>query len=386
MEVSFFSFLMAVIWSSLLIVLAYCIRKTRFYIQLFGVSWLCLLYMLCALRMVLPLEFSYTTVVASDGAFAQMMEFAHTKLFIAEAFTLNPIHLFFIIWMAATAILLLRLIYHYYRVRVEIRGYDKKEEVQYKNILKRIHRETNTDISLSILYSPDIDIPMGFGIFKKVILLPDSEYGEHELYYILLHEYTHFRNHDLSVKLLIHIFCCIFWWNPFSYLMQKDLSHTLEMKCDFVSCGNFQKQEKIAYLKAIVSVLKNADQENRKFVVSTAIAERGNSREMKERFAAVLQQLGKKQHKAISFVIMMVFIIMFFLLSYSFIFQPDYEAPLSEIETTKSAVVVDDGDLIIIKKKTGVYELRHIDGEFASVIDQDLAELYVKQGVKLEEE
>ena len=89
-------------------------------------------------------------------------------------------------------------------------------------------------IPTELCMCPGLDIPFGIGVFQKRIFLPDKEYSESELFYILKHEYTHFCNHDLVVKMLVNLFCCVFWWNPFVYLLQNDITEILELKCDRV--------------------------------------------------------------------------------------------------------------------------------------------------------
>ena len=72
----------------------------------------------------------------------------------------------------------------------------------------------------------------------------------------ILHEYTHFLNHDTAVKLLVTLYCIIFWWNPVVYLLQKDLEQTLELKCDRAIAQTLNAQERTAYLRAILSAMK----------------------------------------------------------------------------------------------------------------------------------
>ena len=64
------------------------------------------------------------------------------------------------------------------------------------------------------------------------IYLPKCEYSEEELYYILLHECTHFANGDLYIKWLTQICRCLCWWNPLVYKMQDMLEKNLEIRCD----------------------------------------------------------------------------------------------------------------------------------------------------------
>lgn len=107
-------------------------------------------------------------------------------------------------------------------------------------------------------YQNYINVPMEVGIFRKSILLPDEPYTDSELYYILKHEYTHFQNKDLLIKILIYIYWCLFWWNPAIYLLKNDLSQILEIKCDLDVIDHMGNEHRVEYLTTIVTMLKNA--------------------------------------------------------------------------------------------------------------------------------
>ena len=65
MQITIFSFLSALLWSSLLIIAIYLLRHTQFK-QHFGVMSMVLLYLFCAVRLFLPLEFPHTLIAEDD--------------------------------------------------------------------------------------------------------------------------------------------------------------------------------------------------------------------------------------------------------------------------------------------------------------------------------
>ena len=65
MQITIFSFLSALLWSSLLIIAIYLLRHTQFK-QHFGVLSMVLLYLFCAVRLFLPLEFPHTLIAEDD--------------------------------------------------------------------------------------------------------------------------------------------------------------------------------------------------------------------------------------------------------------------------------------------------------------------------------
>lgn len=93
-------------------------------------------------------------------------------------------------------------------------GYAANRDSRAERVLERVKGESWRTPAVKVCICPTIDIPMGTGIFRHYICLPDREYGGEELYCVLKHEYTHFCNHDLAVKFLVHLFsfagsCCI---------------------------------------------------------------------------------------------------------------------------------------------------------------------------------
>ncbi len=120
---------------------------------------------------------------------------------------------------------------------------------RYIHEIRKLNRYPSED---GVYIVPGCKTPMGIGVFKKRILLPRQDYTEQELRYILLHEETHFAHHDQLVKMLMQVLCCIFWWNPFVYLLQKAVSQMLEIRCDREVAKSADREEYMAVLLALV--------------------------------------------------------------------------------------------------------------------------------------
>ena len=234
MQITIFSFLMAVMWSSVLIVLLYFCRKKYLSINFFSISGLFLLYIFCIIRIVLPIELPFTRVIGLESIYNKLISFWDIPVW-ESGFTIKTKHLIIGTWVIVTFILLIRLAYQYIVSLKEINRYDIEITSDYKDLLSTVALEYGKKDTYSkpiILTSPSITIPLSFGLFKKFIVLPDKQYSDQEMHYILMHEYTHILNGDLAVKLMVHFMCCIYWWNPIVYLLRLDLEQTLEIKCD----------------------------------------------------------------------------------------------------------------------------------------------------------
>lgn len=69
------------------------------------------------------------------------------------------------------------------------------------------------------------------GVIRPVIFL-QKEYAEGELYWILKHEMMHIVSMDLLVKLLAEFVCCLHWFNPLVYFLERQVKYLCETSCD----------------------------------------------------------------------------------------------------------------------------------------------------------
>jgi len=70
-----------------------------------------------------------------------------------------------------------------------------------------------------------------FSFFNEIYLNP-SIHQSHELEQILTHELTHVRQRHSVDVLLSELLCCVFWINPFVWLVKKEIRQNLEFLAD----------------------------------------------------------------------------------------------------------------------------------------------------------
>lgn len=224
---------------------------------------------------------------------------------------------------------------------------------------------------------------MGIGLWKKRILLPYGKYSDQELYYIIKHEYTHFYNRDLTVKFLVIVFCCIFWWNPAAYLLLRDISQILEIKCDLAATQNFSHRKKEEYLGIILNLLK--DQGNGpqfKIIGALGMIKLRNNKSLVERFQVVMKP-PQSVHKWVLPVIVTLYLIAFGM-SYMAVIQPIYYPQETDIvsgDGTAEYVI----ESFIVKTINGDYIL-HSPGEKPYKIKEETAEVFISMGIDCREE
>lgn len=324
MQITLFSLFMSVVWSSVLAAFNYFCRKKHYFIRQLGITNILFLYLFSIVRMLVPYKFSFTRVIPSKGAFGDLCKGAYAA-HIGTA-QISPVSMFAIFWAAVSTVLLVRFFVQYLKAMHEFSAYRVREDEQCQRIFQRVLNHSSRRLKVRIRSSAHTSIPMGAGIFRKSIILPEEAYTDSELYYILQHEYTHFRNRDLLLKILIHIYWCIFWWNPAIYLLKRDFAQILEIKCDLDVTEHLTNQEKAGYLTTIVTLLKNAEikREQKSFYGTTALFARSCESEIIERFRIVSASYGSQRKNLVFTGSWFLVFAMLVILSYSFVIQPDY--------------------------------------------------------------
>lgn len=378
MQITISSFLSALLWSSLLIVAIYLLRHTRFK-QYFGVLSMVLLYLFCAVRLFLPLEFPHT-LIAADGVIYPHIYNLLTRE--RDMLANKPLVLILCAaWLLGFCELLFRYIRQYRKAIYSVEHYAEPWDERTNALLEQVQWQTRRKITVQGYTALNIESAFGMGVLHKRIILPDRDYTETELRYVLLHEYTHFLNHDTLVKLLVTLFCMIFWWNPVVYLLQKDLEQTLEIKCDLSVARTLDEQERAAYLRTILSLMKQAGRKHRLPFMATALFQADAQAEIKERFVMVMTYSAQRHRHTASAMLTGAFALLL-IASYAVLPQPKFDAPSSE----KSGVIEFDSDTAYIQQNEAQEYWLYIQGESPIKLTKDEAEFYQQTGITITKE
>ena len=77
-------------------------------------------------------------------------------------------------------------------------------------------------------------VPSAAGLLRRTVLLPDESrsWTHEQRRLVLLHELGHFRRGDLWAHTLGRLACAVHWFNPFAWLLQRQLPVEREFACD----------------------------------------------------------------------------------------------------------------------------------------------------------
>lgn len=379
MVITVYSIAMALVCGSILVSIMLIIRKRHLFSKKIGFQCMLMLYFFCGLRMLLPISFSFTNGVDLRGSYAQFFEIAYWKKYMICGRDISVSDMLLYIWTGGGCVTLFRFIWQYRRM-IHFFSLAACENNILNKVLERVSNTLGKSTDVIIKSNGITKIPLSIGMKQQMIILPDRNYSEDELYYILLHECTHFLNHDLWIKMVTHIFCCILWWNPLVYFLQKDISQTLEMRCDICVTSAMSNKESAEYLQVIVDTLKNVEKNDLGMKLFGAAALATNQKnEMIERFQVVLNSKHKKQKEKHMWLLAVFGL---FILSYIIIPRGAYDPSIAEIESDQNILeMTSDNGYILHDVDRKYYPV--VNGVKLDSISQNATEILLEDNYKL---
>lgn len=385
MNFSLFSLLMSVLFSTVFILMIHGFRNRPFFLRSFGVHTLLIMYGMCLFRMIFVIEMPIAVHVGIRGAFSRAYDVARQAQVPVGNSSIELGDALVGVWVIGAVILFFQLMWQKYAVRRELLHYHRNRNFAAERALAKAQALSSRKMSVNVCVCPDIDVPMGLGIFQRWVFLPDEQYSKEELFYIMAHEYTHFCNRDSLVKLLTMFLRCAFWWNPAFYLLKRDLDQILEIKCDIRATQDFSKKERLEYLLTIVRVLKSEPRGSgtKPPLSATGLLLRTEQDNIQERFELIVKSIkpiGMRYQVAFLSVALVVLF-----LSYTFVFQSAFDPPVEDIYTDSSVHVVEDSEWEITISKDKSYIFIDENGQ-KHVIDEKYADILISDGIRVKEE
>lgn len=105
-----------------------------------------------------------------------------------------------------------------------------------------------------LLRCPGLRAPMLAGIFRGVLLLPETPLEGAELRFTLLHELSHCRRHDLLFRALALWVNVLHWFNPLMWAAVGWAERDMELSCDDVVLGLLTPEEYADYGRTLFTL------------------------------------------------------------------------------------------------------------------------------------
>ena len=126
-----------------------------------------------------------------------------------------------------------------------------------------------------VLASPDVAVPVTWGVRSPVILLPlsASHWPDDRLQAVLRHELGHVRARDAAMRLTTRIACALFWFHPGVWWLARRFEADAEAVCDDrVLLSGVRASDYAEWLAASTPVREH------QLEAAMALARRGNLR------------------------------------------------------------------------------------------------------------
>ncbi|HEX2211574.1 MAG TPA: M56 family metallopeptidase [Longimicrobium sp.] len=137
-------------------------------------------------------------------------------------------------WAAGAALFALRLVFGLARVRWMERRATELTDDEWVRLTDGLSRRLRLGRIVRLLREPAATVPMTWGIFHPVILLPAEADGweSERRRVVLAHELAHVRRWDALTQWIAHVALVVYWFNPLVWMAVRKLREEREHACD----------------------------------------------------------------------------------------------------------------------------------------------------------
>ena len=114
-------------------------------------------------------------------------------------------------------------------------------------------------VSGNIYCSYKVSSPFVFGIIRPRIYMP-KDLPEEDYSFLLSHEQTHIRRHDLIYKVIWISLLSVHWFNPLVWIAYRLFERDMEMSCDEEVIKRIDKESRADYCSSLVNFARLSNQ------------------------------------------------------------------------------------------------------------------------------
>lgn len=279
----FVTFISSILFSVIFLIMVAICSKNRLFVSspLASPDALLAGFSFCLLRLLLPVEWSYTTGFPLPGLYSEMTLWITSPFFSSGSFSISVFQCILTLFAAGAVLNVLSFFIRLLKDWHTLLGtstpdpasaalieqlYHQIPPMKLALLRKILHlsqlislfQRRNQDLifrnqPVPVYRSNLISIPMSIGVFRCAVFLPEQTCSEEELRFILLHEYTHIRMQDPQRRFLLHLIRCLLWWNPLVILLEHQICEQMEFRCDALCMEGKNAATRSAYLSAILT-------------------------------------------------------------------------------------------------------------------------------------
>lgn len=216
-----------------------------------------------------------------------------TSFSLSEGIDLTGKYLW-VIWLAVALGMLIRKITVYQSyIKYVKAGAEPVGDVALLDRLSVTAQQMGIARAIELSVNPHVSSPMLVGYFHPCIVLPCADVQEDKFCYMAVHELTHYKRRDILYKWLVQLTVCLHWFNPFVYLMRREMERACEFSCDEAVVAKMGYGHAADYGKTLLDTMTAAGTGREPLAALTMSA---NKELLRERLGAIMS--CKKKTKA----------------------------------------------------------------------------------------
>ena len=300
---------------TLLLLLTYLFKL--FYKNSFSKCWQYYIWLIVALRLILPFTPNTTIVgslferidpvtvsdintapaieiVKSDYTYTTESASIHSADTTPLISSIDKYTYIFYIWFCVALVLLIRKVTIYQSFLQYVKaGNTESSNISILNLLSDCEEKLNIKYTVELYQNPLISSPIMIGFIHPSIIIPTRQTDKTKLIYIFMHELVHYKRRDMFYKWFIQIIICIHWFNPFVYVLGKEVNKACELSCDEAVIYTLDNKAQRAYGDTLISSLKT-EKTYKNSLASLTLTE--GAEQLQERLGAIMnfQKKSKK--------------------------------------------------------------------------------------------
>lgn len=372
------SFLSVMFFTSLFISLIWIFaRKTKLILQT-GVGVLIGCVIIVIGRLLFPFEISFSNNIAVPVILPNIVKLFSTPIGNLFDHVVHYSDIIYFIWVVGIIIKAIYTTHIYGSFKKSLKSMTVVSNYRIDDIVEKLSNKYPKISCIKIIKTNWVSTPMIFGLLKPTIILPEIEFADDELRYILHHEITHYYNKDIWIRFIIELLCIVYWWNPFVYILKKQISRILEVRTDIQVTKSLSEIEEIDYLKCLLKIAKTrlATDVNRFAVPFTYRGESG----LVQRSDMILNNVHKTKVRVINIIVLLTIVLILIFISLSF----SFEAYSIDTETANTTFELTNETSFLIDNNDGTYDVYLNNNYIATipVIEEPFTELPIYKNIE----
>lgn len=196
------------------------------------------------------------------------------------------------LWLAGVAVFItIHVIRHRRFLKIVKRWSVEITDQQVLNMLHDVQAKLGIKQQVELQICSGISSPMLIGFIRPTILLPTGNIPPDELLFVLKHELIHFKRRDVWYKALVFVATALHWFNPFVYMIAREISIQCEISCDEEVVKNVDMDGRQKYVEAIIGVIRKQSRARSTFSTNFYSGKLG----MKYRVFSIMDAKNKKR-------------------------------------------------------------------------------------------